>query len=195
MSIYKIVITGGPCAGKSSVMPILQEELGKLGYKVLIVSESATDFLTHGAKYSDPKFQRYLIEYQLERERIYEDFARQQEGPTLIFLDRGCLDCKAYMSEDEWSEVLRELHTNEIEVRDSYDAVFHLMSTARNSDLIYTQENNAARFESSEEAAIAADDAVYNVWASHPRRVVIDNYSSFDDKVKKLIGEILNVIE
>ena len=99
------------------------------------------------------------------------------------------------MPEDEWSEVLRELHTNEIEIRDSYYAVFHLMSTARSSDLTYTQENNAARFESSEEAAIAADDAVYNVWASHPRRVVIDNYSSFDDKVKKLIGEILNVIE
>jgi len=193
--ITKIVITGGPCAGKSSVMPRIQEELGRLGYKVLIVSESATEFLTHGAQYSDPKFQRYLIEYQLERERIYENFARQQEGDTLIVLDRGCLDCKAYMPEDEWAEVLKELHTNEIEIRDSYDAVFHLMSTAKNSDLIYTQENNAARFESSEDAAIAADDAVYNVWASHPRRVVIENYPDFEDKVKMLIKEIIEFLE
>lgn len=63
MKTPKIVITGGPCAGKSSAMSILQEELGRLGYKVLVVAESATEFMMSGAKYADPKFQRYLIVY------------------------------------------------------------------------------------------------------------------------------------
>lgn len=194
MKIPKIVITGGPCGGKSSAMPILKEELGRLGYKVLTVSESATEFKISGAKYSDPKFQRYLIEYQLEKERICEDFARHQEGKTVIILDRGCLDCKAYMTLDEWSDVLRELHTNELEVRDSYDAVFHLVSTAKGNVDAYTISNNVAR-EDTKEEAIQLDDAVYNVWASHPNRVVIDNCDRFEDKVKRLIEEIVNFLE
>lgn len=194
MKIPKIVITGGPCAGKSTVMKRLQDELGRLGYKVLIISESATQFLTHGAEYADPKFQRYLIEYQLEKERICEDFARHQEGKVVIFLDRGCLDCKAYMPEDEWADVLKELHTNEIEVRDSYDAVFHLMSAAKGAQDAYNNNDNLARFESLEEAIIA-DDAVYNVWESHPRRIVIDSYPDFEDKVKILIKEIIEFLE
>ena len=190
----KIVITGGPCAGKSSAMSILKEELEHHGYKVLIVAESATEFMTSGAKYADPKFQRYLIEYQLEKERICEDFARHQEGKTVILLDRGCLDCKAYMTSDEWAEVLKELHTNEIEVRDSYDAVFHLVSTAKGEEGAYTLDNNAIRSETKEEA-IMLDDSVLDVWATHPNRVVIDNCPKFEDKVKKLMEEIIHLLE
>lgn len=192
MRIPKIVITGGPCAGKSSAMNTLQEELTKQGYKVLTIAESATQFMSSGAKYSDPKFQRYLIEYQLQKERICEEFARHQENPIIV-LDRGCLDCKAYMPLDEWRSVLKELHTDEIEIRDSYDAVFHLVSTAKNKSSIYTQENNAARFENKEEA-ITADDAVLDVWASHPNRVIIDNFDKFEDKVKKLTTEIVSFL-
>ena len=194
MKTPKIVVTGGPCAGKSSAMSILQEELGRLGYKVLVVAESATEFMMSGAKYADPKFQRYLIEYQLEKERICEDFARHQEGKTVIILDRGCLDCKAYMSLDEWAEVLKELHTNEIEIRDSYDAVFHLVSTAKGTIDAYTLDNNAVRNNTKEEA-IQLDDAVLDVWATHPHRVVIDNCPKFEDKVKKLMEEIIHLLE
>lgn len=33
--VTKIVITGGPCAGKSTAMTWIQEHFTKLGYKVL----------------------------------------------------------------------------------------------------------------------------------------------------------------
>jgi thymidylate kinase len=62
MSIEKIVITGGPCAGKSTALSRIQKELTQLGYKVLFVSESATEFITNGLtpwEYRD--FQHYLM--------------------------------------------------------------------------------------------------------------------------------------
>lgn len=41
--IQKIVLTGGPCAGKSTAMSWIQNSFTERGYKVLIVPETATD--------------------------------------------------------------------------------------------------------------------------------------------------------
>ena len=46
--VHKIVITGGPCAGKSTALSWIQEEYTKLGYCVLFISETATDLITAG---------------------------------------------------------------------------------------------------------------------------------------------------
>ena len=48
MQITKIVITGGPCAGKTTGMGRIQKEFVKLGYKVLFVPETATELITGG---------------------------------------------------------------------------------------------------------------------------------------------------
>ena len=44
--ITKIVITGGPCAGKSTAMTWIQDHFTKLGYKVLFIAETATELIT-----------------------------------------------------------------------------------------------------------------------------------------------------
>lgn len=43
--IYKIVITGGPCAGKSTALTWIQNEYTKKGYTVIFVPESATELI------------------------------------------------------------------------------------------------------------------------------------------------------
>ena len=48
MQITKIVITGGPCAGKTTGMGRIQKEFVKLGYKVLFVPETAAELITRG---------------------------------------------------------------------------------------------------------------------------------------------------
>ena len=45
MKISKIVITGGPCAGKTTGMSFLEQELSKNGYKVVFINESATEII------------------------------------------------------------------------------------------------------------------------------------------------------
>ena len=46
--IHKIVLTGGPCAGKTTGMSWIQNAFSKLGYKVLFVPETATELITGG---------------------------------------------------------------------------------------------------------------------------------------------------
>ena len=45
MSITKIVITGGPCAGKTTGLSRIEEEFSNRGYTVLFVSEVATELI------------------------------------------------------------------------------------------------------------------------------------------------------
>ena len=47
-SIRKIVITGGPSGGKTTGLSWIQNAFSKLGYTVLIVPETATEFISGG---------------------------------------------------------------------------------------------------------------------------------------------------
>ena len=194
MSVEKIVITGGPCAGKSTAMSKIQTELSQLGYKVLFIAESATELITSGL---DPittdNFQKYLTKYQLDKEKIYEDVASQTDEKVLIVCDRGVLDNKAYMTEAEWESILKYLNTSEVELRDNYGAVFHLVTAAKGAEEFYTTANNTARRETVEEAAMM-DDKTIDAWTGHPHFRIIDNSTDFDTKIKRLIKEITSYL-
>jgi len=111
----------------------------------------------------------------------------------LIVCDRGAIDNKAYMNEIEFAETLRFIDSNEIELRDNYDAVFHLVTAAKGAEEFYTTANNTARTETVEEAA-ALDDKLISAWTGHPHLRVIDNTSSFEVKMKRLIAEIASFL-
>lgn len=111
----------------------------------------------------------------------------------LIVCDRGTIDNKAYMDDIEFAEALRFVGRNKVELRDNYDAVFHLVTAAKGAEEFYTTANNSARTESVEEAA-ALDDRLISAWTGHPHLRIIDNTSSFEDKMKKLISEITSFL-
>jgi hypothetical protein len=103
---------------------------------------------------------------------------------VLIVCDRGVLDNKAYMNSEKFSEVLRKLEKNEVELRDNYDAVFHLVTAAKGAEEFYTTANNSARTENLEEAAIL-DDKLISAWTGHPHLRVINNSFDFEGKMKR----------
>ena len=56
--IFRIVLTGGPCAGKTTAITSIADRLRDLGYTVYIVPEAATMIFSSGGnldltKYSD----------------------------------------------------------------------------------------------------------------------------------------------
>ena len=53
MSVFNVVLTGGPCAGKSTGLSRIEQELTKRGYKVYVVAETATEVITGGIKPSE----------------------------------------------------------------------------------------------------------------------------------------------
>ena len=194
MDIKKIVITGGPCAGKTTAMSWIQRHFTKQGYTVLFVPETATELITGGVAPwtcgTNADYQLCQMELQLKKEELFERAAATMPAEKmLIVCDRGTLDNKAYMNDEEFDRVLTKLGSNEVELRDRYDAVFHLVTSAKGAEQFYTTENNAARTETVEQAA-ALDDRVIAAWTGHPHLRIIDNATEFDNKLKRLIREI-----
>lgn len=192
--IRKIVITGGPCAGKSTALSWIQAEYTKKGYSVIFVPESATELILAGISSttlkSDIEFQTALLKNQLIKEKLFEEAARKlPNDKVLIVCDRGSMDGKAYIKPHEYEQMLKYLGLNEVELRDNYDAVFHLVTTAVGAKEYYTLENNKARYESVEEA-ITSDKKTLQAWTGHPHLRVIDNSTDFEGKMLRLLREI-----
>lgn len=193
-TISKIVITGGPCAGKTTGMSWIQNTFTQRGYVVLFVPEISTELITGGVApwtcSCNYEYQKCLMQLQKEKEAVFERAAQSMDAEKiLIVCDRGMLDSKAYMTDKEFENILDCFGDNEIELRDNYDAVFHLVTAAKGAEKFYTTTNNTARTETVEEAA-ALDDKLISAWTGHPHFRVIDNASGFEEKMKHLIKEI-----
>ena len=192
--ITKIVITGGPCAGKTTAMSWIQNAFTKLGYAVLFVDETATQLITGGAapwlSTSNRDFQWQLIQLQQAKEKAFTEIGKTlKESKVLIVCDRAIMDNCAYMTDAEFGWVLRQMQTSKIALRDQYDAVFHLVTAAKGAEKYYTLANNQARTETVEEAS-ALDDKLIASWTGHPHFRVIDNSTGFEEKMMRLIREI-----
>ena len=181
-------------AGKTTAMSWIQSNFTKMGYTVLFVPETATELITGGVAPwtcgNNVAYQKCQMKLQLEKEKIFEQGAASMPvEKVLIVCDRGALDNKAYMTDLDFSCVLEAIGCNEVELRDNYDAVFHLVTAAKGAEKFYTTANNAARTETVEQAA-ALDDKLIAAWTGHPHLRIIDNATDFEDKLKRLIAEI-----
>lgn len=194
MEFYKIVITGGPCGGKTTGLSFIEQGLTKYGYKVIILNESATEIINSRLDFKscadNYEFEKNIIRLQIEKERLYEEACRKLPHDKVVLIcDRGVMDCKSYTSTEDFDRILRDLDTSEVDLRDNYDAVFHLVTAAKGAEEYYTLANNTARFETLEESVIA-DDRTMNCWVGHPHFRAIDNSTGFDQKMKRLLHEI-----
>ena len=197
--ITKIAITGGPCAGKSTALSWINEEFTKKGYKVLFIPETATELITGGVApwtcETDIDFQTAILKLQLAKEKIFEEVSQHlyDAQKVLIVCDRGALDGKAYIEKHNFDKILNNLHLTETQLKDSYDAVFHLVTAAKGASEFYTLANNSARTETIEEA-IANDDKIISAWTGHSHFRVIDNSTDFKKKMQRFVTEISNFL-
>lgn len=198
MKTKKIVITGGPCAGKTTGLVKLDEELTKMGYKVVFLNESATELIMNNINPNNCtnmyEFEKNILKLQMEKEKLYMQYCESlPDEKVLLVCDRGTMDCKSYMAEEDFNRLLKDLNLNEVLLRDSYDAVFHLVTAAKGAAEFYTKANNKARRESLQEA-IKQDDLTMSVWVGHPHYRAIDNSTNFENKIKRLITEICSFL-
>lgn len=201
--IKKIAITGGPCAGKSTAINKIINKFSDLGYKVLVIPETATELILSGVtptmKYNNNEdglfFQRMVFKKQLEKEELYLQIAKKIPYNKIIILcDRGLLDGQAYINKEDFSKILKENNLELNFVKESYDAVFHLVSTAIGAEQFYTTENNEARKEGLDEAR-KYDKKVQEAWVGHSKLRIIDNSTDFEGKMNRLISELYEILK
>jgi len=204
--IKKIVLTGGPCAGKTTALAKIEQDLTEKGYKVFVVAEAATELIKSGISPTDKngiglyEFQKIILLYQLQKEKFYEEVVNKfpYEKKVIIY-DRGLLDNKAYVTKKEFGEILeygsKELgyKLTESDIINRYDMVIHLVTSAEGDAKYYTLENNAARSESVEEAR-RLDKKTMECWAMHDNLQIIDNCNEFSEKIDNVLKTIHNFL-
>lgn len=198
--ITQVVLTGGPCSGKSTAIAKLRTTFEDRGINVVTVPETATHlFGGMGAKIGDnllsvDYFQELLTEFQVSQEKTARKIAEYYQGKTLIILDRWILDTKAYTSPEMVKQALAWCGLTEQEVLSNrYDAVIHLVTAADGAEGFYTLANNAVRTETAEQAR-ALDMRLKQAYVGSPKIQVIDNSTAFDGKLRRVEESISHIL-
>ena len=202
--IKKIVLTGGPCAGKTTALVKITEYFSGFGYKVFNVPEVPTIFSTAGWNYLTPnrdlyyQGERAILATQLALEDHFMRLAEVCTRPVLVVCDRGTMDISAYIKPEEWEEITAMCGTNSNELLERYDAVLHLVSAADGAEQYYTTATNATRYEQANEEGLRLarelDKKVIRAWTGHPHLRVINNHDDFENKLNRVLKEISKVV-
>lgn len=182
----RIVVTGGPGAGKTAVLEVARRELAG---RVEILPESASIVFGGGfprrTEVSGRRSaQRAIYHVQSEVERMALELGT---GATIL-CDRGTLDALAYWP-GPWDEFFDELHTSMAAELARYVAVIHLRVPSVDGEY----RSSPIRIESAREAR-AIDGRLLDVWATHPRRVVIDADDDFLLKTQRAIEVVASML-
>jgi predicted ATPase len=198
---FRVVMTGGPCGGKSTSLKLLTEALTARGFGVYTTPEVPTILINGGCAYPGPEgpatevFESQLISLQMQLENTFTSIAAHSGKPSVIIFDRGINDAAAYLDPKVWDKILKLNHWDAATIDKRYDAVLHLVTAADGAEAFYTHANNAARRESPEEAR-EVDAKLRKAWSEHPHVKVIGNTEGgFDQKMKNSIDAIVELLD
>jgi predicted ATPase len=193
MGVHKVVLTGGPCGGKTTGQKLIVNVMEEKGFYVYQVPETATVLFTGGIKIPQMTVEQRLetqiqiIRVQLQLEDAFFAQAASFDRDCLVIMDRGIMDSLAYVVEDDWDQVLEEVGLTLEQIRQRYDQVIHVMSAAKGAAEHYNQTTNTERLETIEEASLR-DTKTLEAWSSICKPEVVDNeHQNFGDKMTKLI--------
>lgn len=191
-SIYKIVLTGGPSGGKTTLQRAISEQIPE----AYCAPEVATILLGGGFPAPAKRhpweenwqrdFQFAVASCQIALENITLRRA-QLENKQIVVFDRGLLDNAAYLP-GGIDELEKITGLDEQTMLDNYDLVLHLTTSAEHDS--YDKSSNPHRFEEAAEA-LKLDQRVMTAWANHPNRVVLGQLDK-DNRIAKGLQIIKN---
>lgn len=180
MKTYKIVLTGGPCGGKTDSIDFLSKRLIEQDYSVKIVNETANSLLKlgymPGVNISIFDFQNLLFKIQFLKEYISEGRA------NILLCDRGLFDGKVYIEDDDFQKILNLNKVEEKEVLSTYDGALYFRSISYE----YPDEFSKRRIYESPEVGIIRDERCKKIWIDKIVPCNYDNLDGFKNKQKMI---------
>lgn len=175
----RIVITGGPGAGKTAVLELVRQHFCR---HVDVLPEAASTLFLGGFRrgVSLPArmaTQRAIFHVQRELEAVAEG---DSQG-AIVLCDRGTIDGYAYWPTP--ATFFSELGINRRDELARYHAVIHLRTPGLSQGY---NLSNPARIETLAEA-LAIDERIVSAWDGHPRRYFIKSSDDFMSKAQRAI--------
>jgi predicted ATPase len=186
--VKRVVLTGGPGAGKSI---ITQQLVSQRPDRFVLVPEAATQVYAM----LNTRWDRLDLEGRRDVQRRIYRFQREQEDryldshPNVIHvLDRGTIDGAAYWPDGAasyWQD-LRTTHDAELA---RYNTVIWLESAAA-LGLYDGDSSNFCRFEDAA-GAVASGKLLLDLWGGHPQLRHVGAFTNLADKVSA-VRELLH---
>lgn len=186
---YRIVLTGGPGAGKTTAADLYRRELGE---SLVIVPEAATilyrgGFPRDGEGEVLKETQRTIYELQ----KGLEEVQAKHYCSRILLCDRGTIDGAAYWPDDA-KDFFNAMGTTIEDEYDRYDAVIFFETAAVGG--ISIEGGNPARVESTEEA-VALDRKLRDLWSRHPGYIFVPHHASFLEKINTGLVALRRVMQ
>lgn len=188
-----VVVSGGPCAGKTTLLEQLPAAAQVLSKTITIMPEVATQLIQEGVDFSwlaahdRPAYlnvQRRIIREELDF--VTSALKHYRGTDTVILLDRGISDTFSYMTSHEARTLAAEHSKTPHQLGyDNTDRVVYLPSLALSNPAAYDihKGSNAGRYEAASEAAITCRRTLEQ-WAQHPELHIADS-PDFTDKLRR----------
>lgn len=197
--IKSVVLTGGPCAGKTSMVPIVEEWCKLNGIRLFKIPEIASMYISSGI---DPRgleinvmstINRAFMRTQMDIENVAAQTAKEtSKTDSLILCDRAVLDSAAYVPPHAWHFMIHTSGQSTARLLDRYDMVLHLQSVAVDKPELY--QGNSIRTEDVAASAIM-DGLTLRAWEAHPEHKLIDNRGDFKTKARSVLGYLEHLFE
>ncbi|CAJ1349920.1 unnamed protein product [Effrenium voratum] len=220
--VIRIVLTGGPCAGKSSALEHLTRAATAAGYDVYAAPEVCTVLLNAGMQFPEPGCAGYedrwlaiqtgVMQMQLQLERSMTDIAASTGRPSIIIFDRGLLDGRAYVPAHNWAKLVGQVEASaagldkprklisEEYMLARYNMIVHLTSAADGAEEYYKwgktvdDSGHAVIRGEPPEKARELDHKLRDCWRQHPRWVLIHNGpDGFKGKLQRATDSIMKL--
>lgn len=191
--VHRVCITGGKFAKKLQGVDHLAKKLTNSGYDVYAIPQLNLTMQNMGVvppKADDTlerqmTFWEQLLRTQIHMERMVINMATTTGKPAVIIVDRGGPDIKSYVPQ-LWDKILEATDTDEKYLMNRYDMILHFVTK---KELVPALD----RTEEDKEA-LAMDYALRNVYASHHRRVMVENQAILNNRLDHAAENVMEML-
>lgn len=185
----RVVVTGGPGAGKTTAADLFRRELGE---RVVVVPEAATMLFSGGfPRDGIAEVQRAAQTAIFHVQRNLEDIQSATYPARVLLCDRGTVDGAAYWPADPHEFFASVGTTLQTELARYDEVIFFETAAVGGLDI---EGGNPTRVESTAEA-VALHRALLALWSQHPRFTFVPHDPSFLRKITAGLAVLGGIVE